>query len=242
MGLLYSPASRDMAGASRETPLTPSESALDDRPQFRLRQIGNPIWKPVDLHLFSAPIGPPPEFPLLLDTAIALLNPSLPENHSFHDDLFVGPGNPHGPPYNREFRNGVARLGFDEDGPFAESDFSGENAVWLTWMTVPKPGTQGSSPDFDSGPIIPNLLFLIQGPSTTTRNGAPFGMCNVLPVPPLDTISPRFDVDGHSHFPVFYLDGSISDPAVDTVGSYTYQILLVDKGRLDGWWRPILSS
>lgn len=212
MGLLHSSAGRATAGVSRETLRTPS-TLDDDRPKIRLTRIQNPIWKPVDLHLFVESIGDPPSFTTFESNALALLNPLPDTPHINHPapELGIGPGNPHGPPYDQEFRNGIARLGLDERGPFTVAEFSGANAVWLVWMTVPKPGVPGSSPDFadpPGGPIIPHRLFPFAGTAVTIRNGALFSTPVFTAVPRLDTLSvpPVFPVAGHSHFPEFYAD------------------------------------
>jgi hypothetical protein len=130
-------------------------------PQFlTLTQIGSPIWKAVDFHMFSAPIGTPDTgFAAFLETVLAL----LPEpNHTFIPELGVGPGEPHDPPYDSELGDGVKNLRFVEKVGFTSEEFSGGNGVYLVWMNIPAPGTTGSSPDFASGPIIPNSLFPIE--------------------------------------------------------------------------------
>jgi hypothetical protein len=161
----------------------------------------------------------------------------LPEpNHRFHPDLGAGPGAPHRPPYNRELRDGVAALGFHEDSPFTLSEFSNGNGVWLAWMNVPRPGTRGSSPDFKSGPIIPNELFPIHVSGFATHRGTRFDTLADFEIPKLDgALNPPFHVDGHSHFPIFIADNADFGPAgVDPVGGYTWHLELVDQHG-DGW-------
>jgi hypothetical protein len=190
----------------------------------------------VDFHLFSAPIGTPETgFAEFAATALALLPPP---NHAFHPQLVVGPGAPHAPPYDTELGQGVAALGFDEKRVFDASEFSGGNAVYLTSMVVPDPGTTGSSPDFTSGPIIPNTLFPISIVGVSTRNNVVFdaALANFA-VPPLDdpSLTPSFDVEGHSHFPLFTAEASVFGPGdVGPAGNYKYAMTMTDREG-NGW-------
>jgi hypothetical protein len=201
----------------------------------RLERIGDPIWRPVDFHLFSAPIGSPPNFEGFFSTIFSLLPPP---NHRFNPPLPVGPGDPHTPPYDAELAQGVAALGVEEGRVFGASQFSGTNGVYLVWMVVPDPGTTGSSPDFASGPIIPNTLFPITVIGVSTRNGEVFdaNLANSR-VPPLDdpTLTPSFDVEGHSHFPFFIAEATIFGPGnVGPAGNYKYTVTMTDQ-QGNGW-------
>ncbi len=196
-----------------------------------IRPIGNPTWKPVDFHLFSAPIG-------TADTGYAEFGETvfgiLPEpNHTYHPDLFVGPGAPHDPPYDHEMADGVAAQGFREGVRFSQAEFSNGMGIYAVWMNVPYPGTTGSSPDFASGPVIPNSLFPIHVVAISNRNGQvfnPFVFDGYVPA--LDTVG--FDVDGHSHFPMFIADNADFGPGGKLRGSYTYQITMLDETG-NGW-------
>ena len=202
----------------------------------RLERIGDPIWRPVDFHLFSAPIGTPESgFQEFFATALSLLPPP---NHQFHPQLLVGPGAPHAPPYDTELAQGVAALGFEEGRVFGASEFSGANGIYLVWMTVPDPGTTGSSPDFASGPIIPNTLFPITITGVSTRNNQPFDPALAdFDVLALDDprLTPSFDVEGHSHFPFFIGEAAVFGPAdVGPDGNYKYTISMTDP-QGNGW-------
>ena len=191
-----------------------------------------PIWMPVDFHLYSARTGMPPGFGLFSQTNLSLLPPPT---HRLHPDLGVGPGAPHNPPYDSELAMGIATQGFVDKSVFTVSEFSGANGVYLSWMNVPSPGAIGSSPDFASGPIIPNTLFPIALSAQDFRNGDPVSSIS-FEVPPLDDmLSPPFNVDGHSHFPIFSAShASFLPEGTDPVGSYQTDVTMVDQeGR--GW-------
>ena len=102
-------------------------------------------------------------------------------------------------------------------------------------MVVPNPGTVGSSPDFTSGPIIPNALFPIHVAGQTFRNNQPWDpYLLAFDVPPLtDQLSCPFSVDGHSHFPIFIADNASFGSGGPT-GHYEYRVTMMDATG-NGW-------
>lgn len=91
-------------------------------------------------------------------------------------------------------------MNFKEARVFEVSDFTTPMGVWAVWMTVPHRGTTGSSPDFSSGPIIPNTLFPIHVEGQTFRNGQLWNpSLGSFDVPALtEKLSCPFSVDGAS--------------------------------------------
>jgi hypothetical protein len=221
--------------ATLTLPAVPVSAGPPSAQGVHITPIGNPTWKPVDFHLFSAPVGTPETgFAEFLATALALLPPP---NHQFHPVLGVGPGAPHDPPYDSELATGVAAQGFHEGVRFHTAEFSNGMGVFLAWMNVPAPGTTGSSPDFASGPIIPNRLFPIHVSSTDQHNGRKFSDVAEFDVPPLDqSLDPSFNVDGHSHFPTFLADVADFGPVgAKLPGSYEYRTVMLDQSG-NGWF------
>src|SRR5262249_50671603 len=136
----------------------------------RLTPIGNPIWRLVDTQVFTAPIGTMASgYAEFLTTILSLLPPP---KHVFHPDLLVGPGAPHLPPYDHEMGAGVAATGYPQGRIFRPSDFSNGAGIFAAFMAVPSPGITGSSPDFASGPIIPNWICPIHFVTIDIHNGA----------------------------------------------------------------------
>jgi len=215
--------------------IVPSADAA--RSGIQLKAIGHPIWKPVDCHLFSAAIGTAAtEYAEALATLGSLLPPP---RHVINAKLGIGPGAPHRPPYKSELKKGLAAQDFHEGRRFTSREFSNGQGVFLVCMVVPKPGTRGSSPDFDRGRIIPNTLFPITVEGTAYRNGQVFDENFDFGVPPLTTeIDPSFDVDGHSHFPVSEATNFDFRPQGDTSikvrGRYRYDVTLIDSAG-KGW-------
>src|SRR5664279_4086315 len=172
--------------------------AQPDVAGIQLKPIGNPTWKPVDFHIYTAAIGTAADgYAEFQQNQVAVLPPP---NHQVCADLGIGPGAPHKPPYNREIDHNLDLTNFRESLIFRESEFSPPNAVWAAWMVVPRLGTVGSSPDFTAGPIISNTLFPIHVAGQTFRNNQPWDPYLLsFDVPPLtDQLSCPFSVDGHS--------------------------------------------
>ena len=204
------------------------------RTEVELKRIGRPRWRPADFHLFSAPIGTFESGFAEFGTTIESILP--PPNHVPHPQLGTGPGAPHPGPYDSEFAHGLASQHYAAGPEFSVADFSAPNGIWLVWMTVPDEGAIGSSPDFASGPIIPNGKMPIAFTLETRRNGGTYSGVAQGTVPALDgSLDPPFAVDGHSHFPFFYVDGAIFAPAgVSAPGHYEYRFTFTDMSG-DGW-------
>ena len=205
------------------------------RPTVSLDRIGRPGWKPVDVTVFSAPIGTAStgyaEYGTT--TASVLAGP----DHAPHPELGVGPGTPHRPPYRQEISRGVRGAGYATGSCFTPAQFSNGEAVIAAWMVVPHgPPQLGSSPDFSSGPIIPNALFPIHVEGVTYRNGEVFDAALVdFDVLALDAIDPPFAVDGHSHFPFFIADNAdFGPPGIDLRGDYAFEMTMLDVDG-EGW-------
>ena len=199
-----------------------------------LTPVGNPTWKPVDLHVFTAPIGTAADgYAEFQQNQVALLPPP---NHQLCSELGIGPGAPHKPPYNREIDHNLDLTNFRESLIFRESEFSPPNGVWAAWMVVPRPGTIGSSPDFSAGRSFRTPFFPYTWPgkpSVTTCLGTPTS--GSFDVPPLtDQLSCPFSVDGHSHFPIFFADNASFGSGGRSAGNYEYRVTMIDTTG-NGW-------
>ena len=204
-----------------------------------LQRLGVPCFRPVDFHLFSADIT---DFFGLLTGPKGIL--PAPE-HQFYPELGVGPGVPHDPPYNREIKAGLARLGLADQVRFAPEDFQLPKAILFGFMALPldQPGCpRGSSPDFAEGPIIPNLLFpanpepgsVLVSRTTFFRRGEVFDPAFILDIQRLDRTTPPFAVDGQSHLPVFLATTADFGPGGAIEGPYTIHSVVVDHAG-NGW-------
>jgi hypothetical protein len=184
-----------------------------------------PLWRPAPWHLALPTTAPPKRAPEFLVTGLA--SPDC-----------AGPVWLASTATDQEFRwfGRLFTAGADDLLLLRCSDCGGN-----AWMNVPAPGGVGSSPDFDSGPIIPNALFPIHVFGKTLQNRKVFSETDFY-VPALDqNLDPPFSVDGHSHFPVFIADnpdiacafgGSCDN--TNLLGPYRYEFTLMDSTG-QGW-------
>jgi hypothetical protein len=199
--------------------------------------IGHPKWKPVDFNEFAAPIGTADDG---YDEFFTLMGKILPPpNHEPNPGLGyggIGPGAPHPPPYTHEISNGLASLGFHHGIRFSQSEFSNGMGVYIAWMTVPYHGDTGSAVDFGSGPIISNRTFPITVTAVTYHNHQVFNpYLAFVVIPPTTEMDPAFNVDGHSHFPMWIADNADFGPPGEKLrGSFRYAIEMIDSTG-SGW-------
>jgi hypothetical protein len=203
----------------------------------KVKRIGHPAWTPVDLHVFSAPIGTAADGYAEFAQTQGIILP--PPHYQPNPCLGIGPGTPEPPPYNHDVAEGVEDAGYPQGHVFAAQQFSNGFGVYLVYMVVPSPTSPnvGSSPDFARGPIIPNSLFPIHVMGVTYRNSQSYdpALAN-FSVPALNNNPcPGFNVGGFSHFPIFLADNSdFGPPGTELSGKYTYKVTMLDSAGA-GW-------
>ena len=198
----------------------PSLAADCGQLPVQVKPIGNPMWKPVDFHIFTADT---------VNWQNSLQSVLHPTRHQWCSELGISPGEAHKPPYDKEIEGGMDISNFQDSLVFKVADFNLPNAIYVMWMNVPSPGTTGSSPDFQSGPIIPNTIFPITLTGAAYRDGKFFFDWGHGTVPPLtDQLSCPFQVDGHSHFPYYMWDWE------GIPGHFDWQLKMVDTTG-NGW-------
>jgi hypothetical protein len=197
--------------------------------------IGNPIWEPVDFHQFASTIGSTADG---FAEELALQGQILPPpDHLPNPNLGIGPGAPHPGPYTHELADGLTALGIADRSVYTPDEFTSPNGVNAVFMIVPSPGATGRSPDFDSGPIIPDSLFPFQFNGPLFRNGVlydPFALTGTFPSPlgPLGFLDPSGDpVEGHSHIPFFFYESNEFAPSLLTPvpGHYLLDVTALDQ-------------
>jgi hypothetical protein len=158
-----------------------------------ITKVGNPTWNVTDIHLFTAPAEP--FTPVAVNTANGILSP-----HFSIVNGVVVPNPPDPGPYTNELAIGLANQGISDQSVFTPQDLAGTpRGIWLTYMLVPGSGSPtGSSPDFSSGPIIPESTFPITASEIVLRNGVHFDS-SFLSTKSLSTLG--FSVNGSSHRP-----------------------------------------
>jgi len=198
----------------------------------QITKIGTPAWNVLDFHLVAADVGTASdnyaEFFTL--TGDKILPPPFYKNYP---GVGAGPsGAEHQPPYDKDLANGVTSLGLKEQSVFPISDFSNGRGPVGMFMIVADGSTTGSSPDFASGPIIPNSLFPITFALADKKGGVDFSAPGSLPVPSHTTLDPAFaNLDGTSHLPFFLFDNAdfALDPKAPLAGSYQFEAKATDS-------------
>jgi hypothetical protein len=194
-----------------------------DAPQVGLTKIANPVWKPVDYQLFSAPATPfDAEFGHVYDTLLPFDTATT----------YV----PHAPPYDTELSAGMIAGGYMNQAVFTPDAITlHPNGVYFAFMLVPDPGITGSSRDFGSGPVIPNSIFPIANNVDVWLDGVLVdrtpGADAIVPVQPRDV-----GKDGTSHLEFiqaiwFPWD---DDLTVGPLGNYEIRLSIRDVGG-SGW-------
>ena len=93
----------------------------------------------------------------------------FPPDHQLCSELGIGPGAPQQPPYNHEIDGNLERVDFRESVVFRVPEFSSPNGVWASWMTVPWPGTVGSSPTMPASGLAAPTAHYVSGRSAALR-------------------------------------------------------------------------
>lgn len=225
--------STETTGSSGSTATTGStgSTTVDDPPvELGMTKIGSPLWEPVDYHQFSVAVGPQFE-----NYGVATASLLPPPNHEVHQNLGVGPGAAHAGPYDTEVAAGVTAQGYEEHTTFSQVDGLLPNAIMAAWMMVPSAGApEGTSPDSAAGPIIDNTLFPIHVKVDSYLADVLLdGYSYEFDVPALDAqLDPPFDVEGHSHFPMFA--AAVFDGLPQPTGTIETRVSMVDAAG-DGW-------
>lgn len=204
----------------------------------QLTQIGKPAWTPVDLHVFTAPIGTAADGYAEFATTMGIILP--PPHYQSYQCLGIGPGSPEAPPYTHDIADGVKNAGYHQGPVFSSRQFSDGQGVWLAYMVVPTSTSPsiGSSPDFASGPVIASSRFPIKVTGVTRRHSAiydPYLAAFSIPAITDPCVVPALNVDGYSHFPIFLADNAdFGPPNTRPPGQYRYTVTMTDSTG-NGW-------
>ncbi len=189
-------------------------------------KVGNPTFDVVDSHVFAAQVGTAADGYAGFGATQEVLLP--PPNHVRNPTLGIGPGAPHAGPYTHEFADGIAAAGFHEGSSFRPSEYSNGMGVFFVFMLTGSQGSPlGSSPDFTSGPILPNAIFPLTLTGGTYTNGVFNDDFGELQVPAINKVAGFEGLAGHSHIPLFFAD-NFDFAANPVAGRYEYRISLRD--------------
>ena len=199
-------------------------------------------WEPGRVVLFSANVGPSAE------TRRAWLQSLLAPRHRFYAaENDFGPALAHPPPYDDEIYDLLDARGITASQAFDDAQFTAPQAVMMVmtlrpWGVAPY---EGSSFDFEQGPIIPNSFFPIaadaelyrDGRLVSTEHSVHLGHDQFVPPLTVSETDPPARVQGVSHmFLTFAANGALggSAPFGAPDGNYEYRVTLTD-GWARGW-------
>ncbi len=195
--------------------------------------LGTAKWKPVGAVMAPGLVGSSDT-----DTQpfYDFLTPIVAPNHIYNSDQGVwGPGAAHAGPYLDEGFALLSAASVATKQSFTTADFTAPSGALLTINLVPvDAATLGSSPDFVSGPVIPNALFPLQVDGDLFREGVLYDGDFDGELDGFDTWQPPLLVDGASHVMLWFGENSSFKPNVMAQGSYVFKISVLD-GSGSGW-------
>jgi hypothetical protein len=155
-----------------------------------------------------------------------------PGHRPYPEAGLFGPDRRHPGPYDDEIRAALFARGYSGSSCFVPADLVSPYGLVLVAVLVPEPSAPiGRSPDFDSGPILPDRLFPLIITGGSNRGGTGFA----LNIPPLEDVLPDAG-DGFSHVPLsFGASTELDDLAPPVpVGDHSWSFMMRDATGA-GW-------
>lgn len=193
-------------------------------------KFGFPVWTVVSWSHYSGRIG---------SSALGFVSyhhtlQDIWTNHLYYPEFnLLGPDEVHPPPYDSELLDGLAANGINPGHKFHVADWTAPMGLILSACIVPGEGAPiGRSPDFDSGPIIPDSLFPMHIDADLAEGGFLDDGDLDGDQPPISQVLPGTDAQGWSHLPfniaenTSFIDGHR--------GGYDYLITMTDATG-SGW-------
>ncbi len=201
--------------------------------------VATPTWRPTSFVMYSPDIGLPPNY----DDFGTALEQLMPAPFYQWDPVYSRvPDSPRpaGFDFSSELINTLAAAGITNREAFDQSEFHGPSSIGFAYSLVPTAAAPiGSSPDFASGPIIPN----VPGADTPMRlqnaavyfNGVPAETPIDYVWPGLDDLATPQAGDGQSHIAGVYVtnDSFLNIPVQNGVWEFHWRIIDHDNNGFD---------
>jgi hypothetical protein len=198
------------------------------------RPIGDPQWEitqalPIVGDVGALETGPEAYF----DWVLKFFGPR--HAYSSSEQAFL-PGQPHDGPYASELEVLAEAAKLVPAQQLTEAQFSPPSGLVLLVMIVPGAAApSGSSPDFESAPILPNELFPISATGGVYKQGKPYDLNFGDKILGYDALSQPIDVEGASHFFLSFAENSSFGPPDETPsGVYEFALRATDRHGT-GW-------
>jgi hypothetical protein len=230
----------EVAGGGQSAGAAGGGGALPEEPPLGARctgctatPLGSPTWELVGAVMAAGTIG---SIETDAQPFLDFIGPILAPNHTYKPDQNVfGPGAPHTGPYLDEAFAAFSAANVTVKQSFTTTEFTAPSGVMLAFNAVPSDSAPyGSSPDFATGPIIPNALFPLVLDGDLYRDGVLYDPYYDGSFNGFDTWTPPLAVSGSSHSMFWFEENSSFVPDVTPEGSYQFRISLLD-GTGSGW-------
>jgi len=175
-------------------------------------QLGNPSWRVDGVELFVAPMD--------AETGNCILG----ANHTYDGSVWL-PNLPHPEPFTSEIADGMDACGYAAKTVISSEEFTAPSGIFLGVVLV---GSEsGSTPDYESGSVIPGDLFPMVVDGDVRRDLIIVDGDQDRSYP--DPMSLGYLVDGHSHIPLLFQMNMDRMPAGATPpGAYTFRLAIRD--------------
>jgi hypothetical protein len=192
--------------------------------------IGSPGWKPIRVHLFSAPCGTQSSG---FGEAVQVVERILPHHHYFAAQNVVGPRTAHDG-YADELAAGIKLAGHERDGnEFSSSELASPSCVFVTLMLVPDGSVTGASPDSPAGPVLDPASFPLVIDGNLWSRGQLVDTSFDFLCPGLRQLTPPPSGESYSHLPLVFLVNDALSPALQ-VGVQELKVKILDAAGV-GW-------
>ena len=135
---------------------------------------GSPVWRPTDAYMFSAETGDGANGFAAIGPAVNCLYSVGEEGKNWIFDSGVPkPQKEHPASYEDMFTEALSACGHVGKKTFPTSDFTDKKGLFFTLVLMPNPSLapQGSSPFFESGPLLGHSIFPITVDGELRREG-----------------------------------------------------------------------
>jgi hypothetical protein len=189
-----------------------------------------PTWASAGWQIVETPLGTADDGFAEASTAWSALWPKH-QLVPFGTGMTFAPNVQHAAPYDKEAEEGVLATGFPSGDHFTQASWAAPWGLTVTGVLVPTAqAPSGSSPDFDSGPIIDTRV-IVDG--DLYRNGVLVDPNFDSTIPLVSEVVTDKPFAGWSHVIVIFAESTTFVPG--DPGNYEFVFKLTAEGSGNGW-------
>jgi hypothetical protein len=195
-----------------------------------LQKIGAPTWRPKCAHLFVGACGDKASG---FADGVKLVEQILPQHQYFPDQNLIGPKTPHQGNYGTEIAQGLQAAGIVEQHTVTTAELASPSCLFVALMLVPDGGPTGSSPDFQSGPVVDPQAFPMIIDGNLHQAGQLIDSSYDFTYPAIGSLTPPVTGQSYSHMPMVFL---VNDELVPQLapGAHDLTLKILDAQNV-GW-------